>query len=138
MTGALVFLLLFQVTPELRRHVEAGLHAKQSGDVDTAIREFTVATELAPNLAAAFVNLGAAYIEKKDFGKAIPPLEKALQLNPDLPGAEAMLGAGLLAQGFAEAAIPHLEKVRANDLLGVALLELNRDREAVDHLEAAL
>ena len=138
MTGALGFLLLLQVTPELRQHVEAGLQAKRSGDVDTAIREFKAATELAPNLAAAFVNLGAAYIEKKDFGKAVPPLEKSLQLQPDLRGAEGMLGAALLAQGYAAAAMPYLEKGQANDLLGVALLEMNRDREAVDHLEAAL
>ena len=49
-----------------------------------------------------------------------------------------MLGAALLSQGFASAALPHLEKVQVHNLLGVALLELNRDREAVDHLEAAL
>lgn len=36
------------------------------------------------------------------------------------------------------AAIPHLEKAQANDLLGVALLETGRTREAVDALEAAL
>jgi len=135
--AALLFLVL-QVTPELRQHVEAGLKAKSAGDLDTAIREFTRVTELAPDLAAAHVNLGAVYFEKKSYGEAIPALRRALQLNGDLQGAQAMLGAALLAQGYAAASIPYLEKARTDDLLGVALLESGREREAVERLEAAL
>ena len=44
--------LALQVNPELKQHVEAGLAAKQAGDLDTAIREFQRVTELAPGLAA--------------------------------------------------------------------------------------
>lgn len=136
---AVAFLLLaLQVTPELRQHVEAGLKAKSAGDLDTAIREFKRVAELAPDLAAAHVNLGAVYFEKKSYGEAIPPLRRALQLNGDLPGAQAMLGAALLAQGYAAASIPYLEKAQAVDLLGVALLESGRARDAVEQLEAAL
>ena len=133
-----LLLLVLQVTPELRQHVEAGLKAKSTGDLDTAIREFRRVTELAPDLAAAHVNLGAVYFEKKSYGEAIPPLRRALQLNGDLPGAHGMLGAALLAQGYAAASIPHLEKAQSADLLGVALLESGRARDAVDQLEAAL
>ena len=129
---------LFQVSPELRQHVEAGLKAKAAGDLDTAIREFRRVTELAPGLAASHVNLGAVYYEKKDYALAIPPLKKALELNPDLPGAEGMLGAALLAQGYAAEAIPHLEKGQMEQLLGVALLEAGRPRDALDRLEPAL
>ena len=93
MIAALLWMLIaFQVTPELRQHVDAGLKAKAAGDLDTAVREFMRVAELAPDLAAAHVNLGAVYLEKKDSAKAIPPLRKALQLNPDLPGAHGMLG----------------------------------------------
>lgn len=130
--------LAFQVTPELRQHVEAGLAAKRSGDLDGAIREFQRVVDLAPTLAAAHVNLGAVYCDKRDYAHAIAPLRKAVELNADLPGAHAMLGTALLAQGFAAAAIPHLEKGSADDLLGVALLEAGRTRESVDKLEAAL
>ncbi|HVW86340.1 MAG TPA: tetratricopeptide repeat protein, partial [Bryobacteraceae bacterium] len=134
----LLILLAFQFTPELRQHVDAGLRAKAAGDLDTAIREFSRVAELAPNLAAAYVNLGAVYLEKKDYADAIRELRKALRIKDDLPGAHGMLGTALLAQGFAGEAIPHLEKAQADDLLGVALFEAGRVREAVDSLEAAL
>jgi tetratricopeptide (TPR) repeat protein len=49
-----------------------------------------------------------------------------------------MLGTALLAQGYASEAIPHLEKAGLDDLLGVALLETGRVRDAVDKLESAL
>ena len=133
-----LFLLLFQIAPEIKQHVEAGLAAKESGDLDGAAREFQRVTELAPNLPAAFVNLGAVYYAKRDFARAIPPLEQALKLNPDLPGVHAMLGISLLAQGYATVSIPHLEKGQQMDTLGVALLEAARPREAIDKLEAAL
>jgi tetratricopeptide (TPR) repeat protein len=138
MTLALFLLLALQVTPELRQHVDAGLKAKAAGDLDTAIREFKRVVDLAPQLPAAHVNLGAVYYEKKAYAEAVPSLEKALELDPNLPGAHAMLGAALLAQGYLAASIPHLEKAQSDDLLGVALLESNRPREALLHLEAAL
>ena len=71
--------LAFQFTPELKQHVQAGLSAKASGDLDTAIREFQRVVELAPDLAAAYVNLGAVYLEKKDYASAIAPLKKSLE-----------------------------------------------------------
>jgi tetratricopeptide (TPR) repeat protein len=139
MTAAILTLwLAFQVSPDLKQHVEAGLAAKRAGNLDVAIREFQKVAELAPGLAAAHVNLGAAYYDKKDYGHALPPLRKALEINGDLPGAHEMLGGALLAQGFALEAIPHLEKAQADALLAVALLEVGRAREALDKLETLL
>lgn len=137
----LVTLLLFlawQVSPELKQHVAAGLAAKRTGDLPAAVREFRRAAELAPDLPAAHVNLGAVYLAQKDYSAAISAFRRALQLQPDLPGAEGMLGMALLAQGYAADALPHLEKAGAEDALGVALLQSGRVREAVDKLEAAL
>ena len=138
MIAAVLVLLALQVTPQLQQHVEAGLQAKNAGDLDRAIREFQRVVEMAPDMAAAHVNLGAVYLAKKSYRDAIPPLRRALELNPDLPGAHGMLGTALLALGYAAESISHLEKAGAGDLSGVALLETGRVREAMDKLEAAL
>lgn len=126
------------VTPELRQAVEAGLRAKQQGDLDGAAREFEKVVKLAPEMAAAHVNLGMVLYEKGMYGRAIPALRRALELNAELPGARLLLGTALLAQGYPAEAIAHLEETKAIDLLGAALLEAGREREAIDRLEAAL
>jgi tetratricopeptide (TPR) repeat protein len=127
-----------QVRPELRQAVEAGMQAKQAGNLAKAAEEFRKVVQLAPNLAAAHANLGAVYHDQQDYRNAIPSLHKALELNPNLPGAQLMLGTSLLALGYAAEAIPHFEKTQTIALLGIALYEAGRDREAIDRLEAAL
>ena len=138
MIVVMALVLLLQAPVELKQRVDAGLKAKAAGDLNTAIREFQRVVELAPNLPAAYVNLGAVYFQKKDYGNAVQPLRKAVELNPGLPGAKAMLGAALLAQGYAMESIPYLRASQSDDLLGVALLETGSERDAVDKLEAAL
>lgn len=137
-TLLLTLLLAQGAAPDLRQLVEAGMKAKAAGDLDSAIRAFRQVAELAPDLAAAHANLGAVYFEKRAYAQAVAPLQRALSLRPDLTGSEAMLGTALLATGDAAAAVPHLEKVGTPDLLGVALLEAGRPRDAVEKLEAAL
>jgi tetratricopeptide (TPR) repeat protein len=134
----LLWLAFQSVSPEAMQHVQAGMQAKQQGRLDVAITEFRKVTELEPNLAAAFVNLGAVYLDNHDQPAAIPPLKRALELNPELTGAHQMLGVALLSQGYAADAIPHLEKARAQDALGIALLETGRFSEAITSLKAAL
>lgn len=138
MTGVLVLLMAFQTSPELRQHIEAGMKAKAHGDTAGAVREFTRVTEIAPNLAAGHVNLGAAQLAAKDYRAAVVALRRSLELNRDLPGAHSLLGTALLVQGFGCEAIPHLEKGDAQELLAVALLDCDRPREALERLEAAL
>ncbi len=139
MTIVLSLWLAWQsVSPEAVRHAKAGMDAREHGHLDEAIAEFRQVTVLEPNLAAAFVNLGAAYVEKRDFAAAIPPLRRALELNGELVGAHQMLGYALLAQGDAAGAIPHLERAKAVDALGIAQLEAGKLPEAVMNLEAAL
>jgi tetratricopeptide (TPR) repeat protein len=131
--------LLWQsVSPEVAQHAQAGLDARDQHRWSDAIKEFRKVTELAPDLAAGFVNLGAAYVESKDYQSAIAPLKRALELNPRLPGAEQMLGYALLAQGSAAEAIPHLERAHAQEALGIAQLKTGNFSGAVKNLEAAL
>ena len=126
------------VSPDVVQHVQAGLQAQKQGRLNDAIREFKTVTELMPNLAAAFVNLGAAYLQNKEYGAAIAPLKRSLQLNPDLIGAHQMLGYALLEQGYAEEAIPHLKKAGLIDALGVAEFKVGHYLDAIKDLEAAL
>ncbi len=135
-----LFLLLWGqiVSPEAARHIRLGMDAKQQGRLPEAIKEFKIVTELAPDLPAAFVNLGAANLENHDYGAAIPPLQRALEMNPNLIGAHQMLGYALLTQGYAAEALPHLEKAGLQDAVGIADLKLGKLPEAVANLQAAL
>src|SRR5580693_1466136 len=119
-------------------HLQAGLDARNQHQVDVEIAEFRKATELDPSLSDAFFNLGAAYMEKRDYGSAIAPLKRALELNPDLPAAHQLLGYALLAEGYAAEAIPHLEQVGAQDALAIAQLETGQLSEAVVNFNAVL
>lgn len=134
----MLLVLALQVSPELVEHVNAGLKAKQAGNLKLAAMEFEKVVGMAPGLAAAHVNLGAVYLDQKDYARATPALRKALEIDGSMRGAHGMLGVSLLAQGYAGEAIPHLEKGAMEDVLGVALLEVGREREAIDKLEAAL
>src|SRR5260370_19152049 len=125
-------------TSDAMRHVQAGLVARQQHNVEVEIAEFRQATEIDPSLADAFVNHGAAYMEKRDYGAAIAPLKRALELSPDLAVADQFLGYALLSQGYAAEAIPHLERVGARDALGIAQLQTGHLLEAVGNFNEAL
>src|SRR6266481_2310406 len=134
----LAWLAAQSTSPEATQHMEAGLEARKQHQVDTEITEFRKATELDPASADAFVNLGAAYMEKHDYGAAIAPLKHALEMSPDLAVAHQYLGYALLAQGYAADAIPHLQRVGAMDALGIAQIETGQFNEAVANFNAAL
>ncbi len=140
MTAAFITLgLLFQtVSPEAVQHARAGLAAKQQGNLPTAIIEFRKVTELAPDLPAAYVNLGAALLENHQYADAIPPLKRALGVDANLAGADQMLGYALLGAGYTQEALPHLEKAGDPGTLGIAQLKLGKLVEAIQNLNLAL
>ena len=128
----------------MKQHVEAGLAARNGGDLDTAIREFRRVAEMAPDLPAAHVNLGAVYLDKKDYTRCDRSFcDRSFKEGP---GVESRSGrsswdAGHGAAGPGIQGRIHIvpgEKAGADDLLGVAYLETGRWRDAVDKLEAAL
>jgi len=132
-------LALQQASPSpALQHLHAGVEADQNGQLDQALAEFQKAVELDPKLAAAFVDLGAVFIEKRDYAAAIPPLKRALELSPDIEGGHRLLGFALLAQGYATEAIPHLEKAHEDDTVGIALLEAGKLPEAFAALQKSL
>ena len=126
------------VSPEVVAHAKAGMAAQKAGQLDEAISEFQKVTELAPTLPAAFVNLGAAYMQKRDYNSAIGPLKKSLELKPDLIGAQQMLGYALLSEGYSAEAIPYLESAHVQDALGIAEVRVGKFTDAIGNLTAAL
>src|SRR5882762_3728940 len=125
-------------TSDAQQDLQAGLEASKQHQIDMDITEFGKATDSDPNLAEAFVNLGSAYMEKRDYGAAIAPLKRAIELSPDLPVAHQLIGYALLAQGYSAEAIPHLQRVGALDALGIAQIETSQLTEAVSSFTAAL
>ncbi len=126
------------VSPEVIEHVKAGMEAQKQGQLSRAISEFKKVTELAPALSAAFVNLGAAYVQNRDYGAAIQPLKRSLELKPDLVGAQRMLGLSLLMEGYVKEAMPYLKSPHVQDALGIAQVRLGKFTEAIGNLTAAL
>jgi len=119
-------------------HLQAGVEADKQHHLDVAIAEYRKATELDPTLAQAFVSLGQAYLETREFGKAVEPLKHALELSPDLVPAHQLLGYALLVQGYAQEAIPHFERAKETTALGIAEIETGQFTQAVTNLQAAL
>jgi tetratricopeptide (TPR) repeat protein len=134
----LLWLAWQTVSPEALQHLKAGIAADKEHHYDVAIAEFKKLTELEPTLAAGFINLGAAYMEKKDYASATMSLTRAVELGPDQAETHQLLGYALLAQGYAAEAIPHLERAHEAGALGVALIETGQLQEAVVNLQAAL
>ena len=104
-----------EVTPEVQRLYAEAQAARKSGDNATAIEKYKAILKAAPNLAAAYNNLGMLYFDGHDYPRAAEVLQRGLALNPHMPGASAMLGMSYFQMGENEKAEPLLETaLRAN------------------------
>jgi len=126
------------LSPEASQHMQAGIEAEKQRQPSVAIEEFRKVTELEPNLAEGFVQLGQAYMENHDYSSAVASLKHALDIDANLAPAHQLLGYSLLAQGYAAEAIPHLERVQDKTALGIAQVQTGQLPEAVANLQAAL
>ena len=125
-------------SPDAAQHMQAGIEAEKQQQFAVAGAEFRKVTEIEPAFADGFIHLGQAYMERQDFGAAIPPLKHALELSPELVPAHRLLGYALLTQGYAVEAIPHLERAQDKAALGIAEIQAGRLQDAVSNLQAAL
>jgi tetratricopeptide (TPR) repeat protein len=73
--------------PTVAEQIRLGAYFFSTGAIDLAIAQFTAATKRAPHSATAWMNLGAAYLEKKDLARAEESLQRALELRPDFAAA---------------------------------------------------
>lgn len=84
--------------------------AKQANDLSGAIEHYSRAAKLDSNFAEAYLGLGSALVDTKQFNEAIPPLEAYEKLAPDSPTGHYQLalaynGAGRREDANREAAL---------------------------------
>jgi tetratricopeptide (TPR) repeat protein len=74
-----------------QRHFREGLEVYQRGDLDAAVRQFTLAIESGdlphPDLFFAFNNRGNAYAARGDHDRALKDYDDALRFNPKFAAA---------------------------------------------------
>jgi len=68
---------------ELKSTLEAGIAASNAGNDEEAIAKFTHATELKPDCADCFYNIGFLHSKKKEYDKAEAAYKKAIELKAD-------------------------------------------------------
>jgi tetratricopeptide (TPR) repeat protein len=112
--------------------------AQTQGDLAVAAATYEKLLQVAPNLAAAYNNLGALYVQQREYKKAATVLEKGLKVDPKMASASALLGISLYEMGDYVSARRHLESaLRANPKDNNAELFLSNDLIKLGNLDAA-
>ena len=62
-------------------YVNRGVLRMREGEYEQALSDYSQATDLMPDLGAAYLNKGAAYIYLKDFSSALGTLDRAIELD---------------------------------------------------------
>ena len=127
-------------------HHQLGNVLKSLRRYPEAIASLCRASELAPKVAAVWLNLGVAYLEFSLLDKAIHCFTTALQLEPGRAEAHNVLGTALLSAGRSTDAQHHFETAlnlkpmypAAHDNLGRLLRAQGQADEAILHFRAAL
>ena len=141
--SALAWQVNAQVTPDVQQLYAEATAAQQRGDSAAAIEKYQAIIRLAPNLAAAYNNLGTLYFKNHDYTSAVDVLQRCLELAPDMHSASAVLGMSYFELRQSEKAEPFLRAALSTNptddnvemILALALIDLKKDREAATHLE---
>jgi tetratricopeptide (TPR) repeat protein len=146
----ITILLFFPSLPhqasELAERFNRAMELQRQGALKEAAEEYRAVLKRAPNYAEAQANLGAVLARLGDYEEAIAAYEAAYRLKPELTPILLNLGIAHYRAGqFAKAAevLGHFLSVapgheQARQLLGVSLVELGRDAEAITYLEPAI
>jgi tetratricopeptide (TPR) repeat protein len=120
--------------------------ASARGDLATAIEKYKAMLKLAPDLAAAYNNLGLLYFQTRDYTKASQAFEAGLKLDPSMSPSLVLLGIAYFEQGDFGRARPVLERgVRAMPddeqaqlFLALALAKTGESESAANVLQTLL
>jgi tetratricopeptide (TPR) repeat protein len=138
-------------TPSFQTH-DAPTHFRlaevlsQQGDPNGAIEEYQAAIQLNPEMAEAFRDLGAVYIDTHEWKKAEEALQKSVELNPQDHQAWYWLGRSHIAQEHFQQAqealltatrVSHHEAETFSDL-GLAYMAQGHNQEAEAALKYAI
>jgi tetratricopeptide repeat protein len=96
-------------------HNDAALLYLELAQIPKAVSHFQTVTELRPESAQAFFNLGTARMRGGQLEQAITELRRSLELDPDYVAAWINLGNVLAAQGQFDEAIVHYRRALALD-----------------------
>jgi len=135
-----------EVSPEVQALYAQAQGAQAAHRDEAAVADYRKILKLAPDLAAAYNNLGRLLYNLGRFPEAVTTLDKGLALAPDMHPAQVMLGASHLELGQLNEALPPLEagvQAMPDDRfarlsLARTLIALNRNQDAVPQLEAVL
>lgn len=124
----------------------AAQHAQARGDYSTAVKDYTQAARLSPQMAMVWANLGLSQQEAGNIPAAIEALQRASRLDPSLYVPNLFLGIDYAHTGKPQEAIPFLikaEKTNPADAqaplaLGRSYIAARRYTEAVPQLNRAL
>jgi tetratricopeptide (TPR) repeat protein len=124
----------------------AGIHTRDPGTQAEAARMFAALPDSLPWTSEDHVLLATYLIQTRDYPRAQESLNRALEMNPESSEAYFQQGVLDLSTGRPNAAVIHLEKATRLDPenplpylnLGIARIQLQEVREAIDPLRRAL
>ena len=110
--------------------------------LDDAIDSYHLARRLNPKRAATYHNLGVAYIDKKEYSRAIHELKRAIELQPNLADPYVNLGLAYFLHDDVDQAVSNLkhsialepENARAHNYLGNVYLRIGKQTEGEEEL----
>jgi tetratricopeptide (TPR) repeat protein len=112
--------------------------AQSQGDRASAIRDYEELIRVAPDVAAAYNNLGMLYLDEHQYPKAAEVLKKGLSLDPKMTSASALLGIALFEMGRYQDSREALQgAVQANPHDDNAQLFLAKDLVQLKDMNAA-
>jgi len=137
------------IPAEARQEFEAGRSALRNGDADEGITHLQRAIELHQQFASAYLMLGTAYNQQKNWKSAQAALEKAIELDPGSEVAYFQLGGALNQLRAYEGAVRFLNRgldlnpespdaVGAHFEIAQAYFALGRWQEAEPHATRAV
>jgi tetratricopeptide (TPR) repeat protein len=124
--------------PQVQELYAEAKSAQAQGDLAGAAAKYEKLLQVAPNLGPAYNNLGALYLQLREYKRAAAVLEKGLKVDPKMNSASALLGISLYEMGDYPNARRSLESaLRANPKDDNAELFLSNDLIKLGEFDAA-